>query len=372
MGTPIIRSIIGITHDVVWGVGDVYYMFAIGASAAALLLAILYYTLGVKRLQRVAPVGLVVASALGFAAPLSLIANLYQPGRFYSLFFHTHLSSSPMSWGAIVLTLYVLTVIVMDVVVYFHTKTGWDSDTPRIIGCIGAVAGFFALAVITYTGIEVSVVRSISLWHSALMPVLFLTISGVSAVSLVIVLGWLDGRIRMNQEKGFLGIFLLWFLLLDLFLQFVWLIVFVMFGGRTAGTIRQVIFHQHISSFLFVGLLLTVVLPAVLMTLPSLRRSWGPLLVASVLAAVGSWVLRWNILIVGQEIPKTSTGFNQYTLAMTGHDSVLNLIGNIALVVFFVIILEWTLEIAESGTESGVDQISRKQSKSVVDGGVAQ
>ncbi len=366
---PQIRGIIGITHDVLWGVGDVYYMFAIGASAAALLLAILFYAAGVKRLQRVAPVGLIVASALGFAAPLSLIANLYQSGRFYSLFFRTHLSSSPMSWGAIILTLYILTLVIMDVMVYTHTKGG---QIAQPFPLIGAIAGFFAVAVIIYTGIEISAVRAIAMWHSALVPVLFLLASVISAVSLVVILGWIDRRIKKEEEKGFLGTLLFWTLLIDILLQFIWLIVFIMFGGRSVINIRQSVFQQHASSFLLVGFLLTVVLPAIILILPSLRRSWGSLLVASVLATVGAWVLRWNLVVTGQEMPKTAIDFNRYTLALTGHDSVLNLVGNIALVIFFVIVLEWILEMAEFEGELGKDRVSRQQGERVVDGGVAR
>jgi tetrathionate reductase subunit C len=367
---PHIIEIINVTRDIVWGIDDAHYLFMIGASAAALLFASLVYVLGLKRYEDSAPIGLIVALSLGLAAPFNLIANLSQPGRFYSLFYHTH-SSSPMSWGTFILTLYLLATLAHTWTVlrgtlarrgkgggsisslYRILALGGGASSAAFIRQTGAIAAFFALAVITYTGVEVSVVRAVPLWHSALVPILFITVSLVSGVALVVLVAWFVGGIRNVTQRKAVGDLLFGLLLADLFLQALWLLVEIGFGVRDSQIARQFIFQKHLITFIVVGIGGTVLLPALLLILPSFRRAWGPLSLASLLATIGAWIFRWNMVIGGQEIPKTSAGFYSYTPVLTGHDGVLDVVANIAFALFLLFILTWlfpTEEIREEPT----------------------
>lgn len=141
-------------------------------------------------------------------------------------------------------------------------------------------------------------------------------------------------------------------LLADLFLQALWLLVEVGFGVRNGQIAGRFIFQEHLTTFIVVGIAGTTLLPMLLLVPPSLRREGGSLLPASLLATTGAWVFRWNVVIGGQEIPKTSAGFYSYVPALTGHDSLLNVVANIAFAFFLLLVLTWLLLTGEMQGES--------------------
>lgn len=364
-----IIEIINVIHDIVWGIGDVHYFFMIGASAAALLFTSLVYVFGLNRYKALAPIGLIVALSLGMAAPLNLIADLSQPGRFYSLYYHTHFRS-PMSWGTFILTLYLLAALIYAWVVfrgdlarrgqgngsisslYRILALGGGRSSRASVRLTGAAAIFFSLTVITYTGVEISAARAVALWHSALIPILFIATALVSGVALVVLIGCFVGGVRDVSQRKAVGDLLFGLLLTDLFLQLLWLLVEIVFGVRSSQIAGRFIFQNHLTSFVVLGIGGTVLLPILLLVLPSLRRTWGTLVAASILATMGAWVFRWNIVIGGQEIPKTSAGFYNYTPALFGQDSVLNVVANLAFALFLIFFLTWLLPIEDIRKES--------------------
>ncbi len=86
-----------------WSLAIPQYFFMTGVSAAAFLVSSLTYAFGDRRFRPIAGLSLIVALTVLLAAPLNLIADLGQTGRFYELMFATH-ATAPMSWGVYLLT----------------------------------------------------------------------------------------------------------------------------------------------------------------------------------------------------------------------------------------------------------------------------
>ncbi|OCC16393.1 Tetrathionate reductase subunit C [Dissulfuribacter thermophilus] len=332
-----IFEIINVTREIVWGIGDTHYFFMIGASAGALFLASLYHVFRIERYRDSASTGLVVALSLGLAAPLNLIVNLYQPGRFYSFLYHTHVTS-PMSWGTFILSFYLLSLIIYSWCVFRKKSFEINRWT-------GAVALLSAIVVITYTGVEVAAVRAVPLWHSIMVPILYLCTSLVSAIGLTVLVWRAEGGMKDKSSGKALGNLLLWSLLAVFFLQIVWIVVEIGFGTRDARIAGQYLLREHWIAFLVSGMGVTVVLPALLLVPVRLRQAARGLVPASLLAVLGAWLFRWNVVVTGQEVPKTSAGFYHYFPAITGHDSITEVVANMAFAFFLLIVLTWLVPV---------------------------
>ncbi|MDI6879874.1 MAG: polysulfide reductase NrfD, partial [Desulfitobacteriaceae bacterium] len=92
-------------HEIYWGLLIALYFYYTGMSAGSFILTSLGTVFGIEKYKKVSKVGVLMAIVLLAFAPLHLLFDLAQPGRFYNLFLHVHLTSA-MSWGVYLLILY--------------------------------------------------------------------------------------------------------------------------------------------------------------------------------------------------------------------------------------------------------------------------
>ncbi|MFW5692260.1 MAG: NrfD/PsrC family molybdoenzyme membrane anchor subunit, partial [Chloroflexota bacterium] len=230
--TPDILEIINNDAGIYWGPVVAQYFFFTGISAAAFLISSLTYVFGQKRYEPIAGLALIVAFTVLLAAPLNLIADLAQPGRFYTLLYRTHITS-PMTWGVFLLTAYPLLILLESAFafrarfarkaqssagvarrLYTLAALGNPQITPqtekrdhamsRRLGIIGIP---MALAVHGYTGFILWFAAGRPLWNTPVMPVVFLVSAVVSGLGLMILLTWLmvpgeDGKPRWSLMDG--------------------------------------------------------------------------------------------------------------------------------------------------------------------------
>ena len=349
-----------------WGVTIPQYFFLTGISAAAFLLSSLTYVFNDKRFEAIAGLSLIVAFTVLLAAPLNLVADLAQPGRFYSLFFNMH-ATSPMTWGVFLLTAYPLLILVEMLFVF---RAGFAQ---RAAGTNGALKGLYrllalnceevtietekrdhrigrtlgiigiptALAVHGYTGYILGVVKANSLWHTPLMPLIFLISAMVSGIALMILLN----GIMVRNEQGkiswplmeLLGILLAWSIVGDMLLRLFWYSIGLFYSSGTFQDVSTLLFEHHFFESVVLELGLGLALPLLVMSVPSLRRIKPLFIFSAILAVAGVMLFRWDTVIGGQLLPKTGAGFYHYLPPFWGKVGIMHIIGNWGLWLFLFI-----------------------------------
>ncbi len=373
METSIVE-IINTAASVQWSVAVPQYFFFTGVSAAAFLLSSLTYVFGNKQYESIAGLALIMAFTVLLAAPLNLIADLAQPGRFYSLFFRVH-STSPMSWGVFLLTFYPILISLEMLFVFragFARKARTSSGIPkaiytflalgntditpssierdhrmgRVLGTIGIPA---ALAVHGYTGYILGVVKARPLWHTSLMPLIFLISAMVSGIALMI----LVTAIMVRDERGkipwnlmdSLGKLLVWSIVGDLLLRLLWYSIGYAYSFKIFQEALPFVFKRHFTEAVVLELGIGLFFPLVVSLFGPLRRIRPLFLFASFVAICGVWLFRWDTVIGGQELPKISAGIPHYFPSFWGATGIMHVVSNwaiwMALFLGFTWLMPW-------------------------------
>lgn len=366
--------------EVAWSPAIPQYFFMTGVSAAAFLVSSLTYGFGDRRFAPIAGLSLLVALTVLLAAPLNLIADLGQPGRFYELVFATH-ATAPMSWGVYLLTTYPALILV-ELLFAFRgalvaradaatglARTAWrwlalgatrfgpaDRARAHVISRKLALLGIpWALAVHGYTGYILGVMKARPLWHTALMPIIFLVSAMVSGVAFVILVSSVMARLESGGRRGLdpaLGALLAkllgGFIVADLVLRLFWYSIQWGYGVAAYDAVARHLFVGSFWTAVVVETVLGLLVPLAVALVPALRRRPWALHAAAVLAVVGVWVFRWDTVIGGQLVPKIGAGFYAYAPPGFGGDGIMQVIGNWALWVFLFLaatsLLPWRQE----------------------------
>ena len=372
-----IIEILSIQGGLEWGPAIPQYFFFTGISAAAFLISSLTYVFGREHFRPIAGLALILAFTVLLAAPLNLVADLAQPGRFYSLFYRIHLTS-PMSWGVFLLTFYPLLIAVEGLFGFRagfarrgqHSR-GWrltlykwlslgqlqvtpqtetrDHRVSKVLGIVGIPT---AIAVHGYTGFILYFAVGRPLWATPLMPVIFLVSAVVSGLALMILLTWLmvpnaDGKPRWSLMDR-LGILLGWTIIVDLSLRILWHGLSYLSDPVAYRPVLAFLFGEQFVESVIIELGLALILPAFVMLVPAVRRIRLLFLISAFLTTVGVWLFRWSTVIGGQEIPKVAAGFNDFAISWFGGKGLLQVIGNwgiwLFLFILFTSFLPWRID----------------------------
>lgn len=347
MDTHIVE-LVNVTRDTAWLPWAVQYFFLIGLSVGSFLLSLRHYVFarGDVRLARLA---LLAALVCGLSAPVALLSDLHQPGRFY----HFYLFFTPnswMSWGAFFIPAYVTGLLIYAWLALrpdFAARAaaggrlaalwrllaygGFESlGARRLAAGITTVA---ALLVALYTGMEVEVVRARALWHTPFLPPQFLLTALAGAVGLVLVFnrsftGYsAETEARLNQ-------LLLWLQCAVIALGLGW---FALASSGLDATHARALAEVADSprwQLTAVWAALAAVAPVALIVWRPVGCGW----ITGLIALHSAWMIRWTVFIGGQDIPKTGAGFYDYHLPL-GHDGLLGLLGTAGLWLFLLIVI---------------------------------
>ena len=376
-----VYTLFTITPDRPWGVDIPNYFWFTGSSAAAFIVSSFAHVFGMKRFKPIAGFALLLAFVLLVAAPLNLIDDLRQPGRLANFFLYgwENFATSPMKWGVLLLAAYPLLILVEAIVLYrpflldrleqarsplprtFYRalvfgRTGRDAAAlerdHRLGFVLGAVGIPLAISVHGYTGYILGVVHAIPLWHTPLMPILFLASAMVSGTGLLLVLlplaqrfftdlGRVDGVV-MTALARLLG----WSIIIDLTVRFFWLTFAVPFNGAERFRLID-FFAGHFAEIAGIEYGLCLFLPLAVAFSPLARRlSWQ--VAIGTIAAAGVWLFRWNTVIGGQSIGRTTPGFLDYHPVLFGGGSLTAVLANwaafIALLCAVLLFFPWDRE----------------------------
>ena len=350
-----IIEIVNVTRPAAWLPWAVQYFFLIGISVACLFLALPGLALARPRWRRIGGLALWGALACGLAAPVALLADLHQPGRFWRFYAHPNLHSW-MAIGSFLIPGYLAGLLLFT----------WAALRPALAGTPGAglvarlqrlaalggvaapglralgaaLAGGFGGGVLLYTGMEVMVVRARPLWNTPLLPVQFAVTALAGALGLVLVLDRLTAPRDPGSTAG-LSRMAAVTLLIALALDGAWLISGLT-GLDPAAAAALVslagLRAWEMTAVWTVGA--TLVAAAVALAAP-VRAGW----LVGLLALHACWMFRWSLFIGGQSVPKTGAGMYDYHLPL-GHDGLLGIAGVAGLCVFLLIALGALLPLA--------------------------
>lgn len=353
MNPPIVE-VVNVSREVAWLPWAVQYFFLIGLSVGAFLLSLSWFVLRWPAWQRVSRIALLGALTCGLTAPVALLADLHQPGRFLNFYLHPNLDSW-MAWGAFFIPLYLAGLVLYSwlalrpdlkrladaggrgAAVYRALAYGGHDSLGAIrAATVLALAGAGLVAL--YTGMEVMVVSARPLWNTPFLPLQFFLTALAGAIGLVLVLDRLVGDGGAATEAPLLRLLAMTQVLV-LAVGAVWLLLGVSgLSLRHAEALAQVAPSA--------GWRITAVWAAgsALATLwLALRRpQWR--LAAGLIALHSAWMMRWTVFIGGQGIPKTGAGYYSYSLPL-GHDGMLGIAGTaglwIAVLILLISVLPW-------------------------------
>ncbi|APZ54427.1 NrfD/PsrC family molybdoenzyme membrane anchor subunit [Salipiger abyssi] len=349
-----IHELVGAVYEAAWLPWAVQYFFLIALSATALLMALPGLALGrVAALPR-ARLALMVAVTTGITAPIALLADLHQPGRFWEFFLYTN-SSSWMAWGAWFVPSYVGLTVAFAWAVHrpgFHAlgqeswRFNWLFRWLSLGGAsngfarpLGIAAGAAALLVLIYTGAEVYVVRARPLWNTPFLPLQFAATGFVGALGLMLVLERVLCRdaaleARLNRAlAAALGVVAVlgaaWFAL-----------ALSGLSPRHSEALASVAGFPVWQKIALWGAV-SVAVPFVLALVSPSRTG----LVTGLIAIHAAWMFRWTVFMGGQAVPKVGSGLYD-ALLPAGLDGLMGVIGTFGLWLFLLIayttFIPWT------------------------------
>lgn len=169
-----------------WGLWIAVYVTLIGVSVGAFLVAVLGYGFGVKAVQPLGKMSLLVALAALAGGLTSVWLDLGRSERIFNLFLFT----SPKSVMGLMTWFYTLYGILLLVMLYL----AWKQPTNSALRVLGWVGLPFAILFGGAEGSLFGVVGARATWESGLTPILFLVEGAFSGVALMLFLSVLFGE----------------------------------------------------------------------------------------------------------------------------------------------------------------------------------
>ncbi|MBC7907670.1 MAG: polysulfide reductase NrfD [Rhodospirillaceae bacterium] len=321
-----ITEILYVTREIAWLPWAVQYFFLIGLSVGCFLLSLPGLALGRAEWMKPGRLALIGALTCGLVAPVALLADLHQPGRFLNFYLHPQ-ATSWMSWGAFFIPLYLAGLLVYAWAALYRCAGG------TAVKAAALVTGLGAALVMLYTGVEVMVVAARPLWHSPFVPLQFAATALAGSIGLVLVFNRILGggdpgaEVALNRTlartlAAVLAIGVLWMLL-----------ALSGFSNTHSQALAQVASSPSWQLTAVWAVTATLV-PLVL----AWKRPAGTGVLTGLIAIHSAWMFRWTIFIGGQDIPKTGAGFYDYHLPL-GPEGLLGIVGTAGLWLAVLILL---------------------------------
>ena len=341
-----------------WTVLIVVYPYLTGLVAGAFTISSLYEVFGFQRFKPVAHFALLVSLCCMVVVPLPLLLHLGHPERAFNAMITPHTSSAfaVFSYAAA----FYVTLLMLETWFLFRPviveeaqrRTGllaWpyrllslgsydlseramraDRKWIHALSIIG-IPGAFGLH--GYVGFVFGSLKSREWWSSDLMPPIFLFSAIISGTALLIVLYVIACKLR-KVPVDFACLqgmaYTLWgFMMFTLLLEGVEFASLVYRGREGIDGIMQFVAGPLVVPFFILQFGLGSLLPLLVLTVIIWRGASGRAAVAAItgcaaLVLLSVLMMRWNVVIGGQEISKTGQGLLAYTPILVGRESLLS------------------------------------------------
>jgi len=340
-----------------WTVLIVVYPYLTGLVAGAFTISSLYQVFGFTQLRPVAHFALLVSLASMIAVPLPLLLHLGHPERAFNAMITPHITSAFAVFGyaaglyIILLLLETWFVFRPHIVHQAKQQTGILRWFYRILS-LGSDdlsekamrydrKWLFTLAIIGipgahglhgYVGFVFGSLKSREWWSSDLMPVIFLLSAIISGTAFVIVLYVLSCKLRkVSIDLSCMKImaYALWgFMMFTLLIEGVEFLSLVYRGREGIEVILEFVTGPLIIPFFILQFGIGSVLPLIVITFLIWRGTSGTALIvgitgSAILVLLAVLMMRYNVVIGGQEISKTAKGLLAYHPPIFGREGLL-------------------------------------------------
>lgn len=332
-----VTEILSPHYEAAWLPWAVQYFFLVGiAATSAIVAAACSFARPNSQWDRMLPSVTTLLLVCAIAAPVALLADLHQPGRFWR-FYVNFTPWSWMSWGALLLPLFTLIAIAFGVL--------WWLGLRRLQRVAGVVLVLSAVSILVYTGAEVMILRARILWHTYMLPVnlaltaLLGTVGGIVLISRLLPPAFaplprgpvlkLGVAVTAALACAVLG----WMLLGQLGVDASFPFAAALFAGYPAW-----------ANGLAASLVAWAVIVAMLI-LWRMRRRGAPfqLVLAAVMLA-SAWMFRWVVLMSVQSVPKYGAGLYLHSMPL-GSDGLLGIVSVFGLCAALIAILTFALSV---------------------------
>ena len=340
-----------------WTVLIVVYPYLTGLVAGAFTVSSLYHVFGMEQFKPVGRFALLTALAFMIFVPMPLLLHLGNPQRAFNTMLTPHWTSAMAIFGLFA-SFYVILLMLEIWFIFRPYFVRQARQTSGLSGRLWHVAGLgsddlspqamrydekwiFALAIIGipaahglhgYVGFLFGSLKSREWWSSDLMPVVFLFSAVISGVALLIVLYVLSCRLRkvaVDQQclKGLA--YVLWgFAMFTLALEGLEFANVVYKGREGIEMIVEYVTGPLLVPFFVLQFSIGAVIPIAVLSYMIWRGTTGKALIVGVtvsalLVLFQVWMMRWNVVIGGQEIAKTGKGLLSYQLVLLHREGLL-------------------------------------------------
>lgn len=326
-------------YEVAWLPWAVQYFFLIGICATSALIAAGCALAGGhdKRSSayRLLPAVVAVLAATAIAAPVSLLADLHQPGRFW----HFYAYFTPWSWmslGAYLLPVFVTLSLAFCLL--------WWLGRPGLLRTVAVLLALSATSILVYTGMEVMVLRSRPLWSTVFLPINFALTGWLASLGAVLLVArWMPGGVQA-LPLPLLRRMALYAVAALAVCAGAWAATGVL-GSSESFTAAMRLFDQFPAWRLsFFGSVLAGVGIVILLSRhpKALAGNAYSLFVAGAMLTA-SWVFRWIIFMGVQGVPKYGAGLYLYSMPLGG-DGLMGMVGVFGLCIALLVVITYLLE----------------------------
>jgi tetrathionate reductase subunit C len=339
-------EVLGFAREPAWLPWAVTYFFLIGISTSAFFLSLPGLAWRHPDWRNVSRRALLVALVCGLAGPVALLADLHQPGRFLNFYLHPNVGSW-MAWGAFFIPIYMFGLFLYAWLCLrpqlaalakngdkfsglYRALAYGGHDNPGAIKAAALVGSIGAALILLYTGMEVMVVQARALWHSPVLPLLFL----VTALSGGLGMTGLFEAVSGNKAAAPL---LNRWLVRSQWATLLLLVVWGLLGasGLSSAAAQALAAMQGEFSWWVTGAWL---MGSTLLTLWLASSRRHTLVLPALFALQGAWLVRWVVLMVSQSLPKMGATTPRYFLTLTP-DGLLGIVGMVGLCLTIYIVL---------------------------------
>lgn len=354
-----------------WSVLIVLYPFITGLVAGAFILASLERVFRVDAVKPTYRLALLTALAFLLDAPLPLQFHLGHPERSYEMYFTPHSTSAMAMFGYVYLW-YLMAVLVFEIwldyrrdivllsrrstgllrVIYKVMTLGSDNLSERSlriderVGWIVTLVGIpSAFLLHGYVGFIFGSLKANPWWSSPLMPVVFIFSAMVSGIAVVMLLYMGLTRLRRKvidmRCVDTIAMYMFYIFLIDFSLEMLDLVHRIYEANESFRSldfmVHTKLYFSQIVLQIFIGTLTPLVLLFItqVFKLPeSVRKNMY--VVSGILALIGIFAMRWNVVIGGQLFSKSFLGYTTYKLELVTREGLLVAIGLVILPLLFL------------------------------------
>jgi len=338
-----------------WSVLIVLYPFLTGLVAGAFILASLERIFHVNAVKPTYRLALLTALSFLLISPLPLQLHLGRPERSLEMYLTPHRTSAMAMFGFVYLW-YLMAVLVLEIWLDYRyeivklamSSTGWkrivyklmtlgsrnisegalkmDDRVGYAVTMVGIPSAFLLHG---YVGFIFGSVKANPWWSSPLMPVVFLFSAMVSGIAMVMLLYMGFTRLRKQlidmRCVDTIAQYLLYIFLVDFALEMLDLIHRIYEADESFRSLGFMLHTKLFFSQVILQVLVGTVVPIALLGLiqftnlaEHLRRKIYA--TSAVLALIGIFAMRWNVVIGGQLFSKSFLGYTSYKVDLISRE----------------------------------------------------